>query len=346
MLLFKASSGPKKLARLASVVSAFVGFAVLSTGFASATSSLPFAPGLSLGPDQGMNALLINQSGPLSYLVYRGHEIVKGAKLVGSMTEGTNGQLQLPWIYPGGGIEALELVGADGVALAQIFLHIDSEAYLSPVPVWSPSHDPSGTFQTGTSAPLSDETSPLTNRLMCETESVKGSVWSVAPLHAIDLDVPLDSELKVLIRFTDTPVTMTKGNRKTFRADQSGKPCSVLKNGVHTQNPTEYCQPPIEQPGAAPTVKTAKLGIDFLGSGGSAQVSWWSMPYKRTSFCDIYKCENGVLAYDYSRTCVRKGDFGWAFTPDVVHGLVVRTLLGYSPDGWKWENSSRCYRVR
>lgn len=341
MLLFKASVRSFLSGKIVSSIAALLAVHCVCILPSSAADFAPHISGITEDPNRGMNVIEISEPGPILYMVQDGNSTLPEVTIEGSMTTGQNGIYELPWEYPDTGLEVLEIKKADGSVLGLVILQLKSEEILSRPPVWVGDAVPLATY-----AGLSNETPPIENPVACETVESMGVLWSVVPVHSPSLDESLPGSIRVLMRLPSRQVAITKGKRKTFRADQSGTSCSIVKGTSVIQRPREYCAPPILGSVSRVEVMTAKLGVTTAGFGGSATVSWMVLPNKRTSYCDVYRCENGVLVFDHFRKCTRLGTQGWDFSPEMAGGQRVKLLLGYDRQGWKWDDVSTCREFR
>lgn len=336
---------PTKIVSIALVLCAMFG---VSTRPATAGAFSPVIPGITAAAEVSMNPVLVDQSGPLLYRVTVAGQLMVGAQLTGGMTKGENGLFPLPWAYPEGGLEVAFVSDAQGIELGMIFLQYANEDILPSPPIWSDDEVIPGA-PTPFGVGLSEETPPLLDPQLCLTEEIGGELWSEVPVKAIGFDGQVPAGLKVHVRLPSGTVAMTKGKRKTFRANQAGKSCSVLKDGIVTPRPREYCLT-VENVIGPVMGQSAAVGLSGGGGGvslgGSVTVSWIHLPYKRVSRCDLYRCENGVLVLDGYRICTRNGSHGWNFAPAIAGGEFLQLLLGYDMDGWRWEATAKCREGR
>ena len=160
------------------------------------------------------------------------------------------------------------------------------------------------------------------------TLQMEGQTYFEMPLRRPDPDSEVPAGLKVYVRAAHGPADRLPVGRKC-PARRDNEPC----NGV----PKPDCKSdtiPMDKPSQATT-------SEFGGS-----ITYWKQPYKLVTYCNYYRCLNGVLVFDHSEKCVSIGTRAWGFDPVTVGSNLVGALLGYDiKTGYRWDLHDPCTRL-
>lgn len=335
------------VAILAGIASPLVRSEVPTSGCFGCSSDISFASSATQAPC--LQLVELSEPGSYQYLVLRGGSAVRG-KLLGETSSSDLGVYAPPNHIPAAGIESVKVMIGNEV-VGTVHFRIPTPLAVPAGPLQEAATEAAQSQNVTPPLPLPEwltspqQVVPWTDVEPTQTQTYGGVTYAVVPLQGTPNDVPPeqseelvppDPTVTVLIRSSSGQVPQQKGKACRIREDQEGKACT-------SSTPTSYCREDTMPIGPIKDVSTSvTLGPVTI------PVVYYMQPWKRVAKCDVYKCVDGKLKYQYSQKCVRLGGRGWMFQPSVVPGggQLVQVLLGFDPTGWMWEAHPTCTRIR
>lgn len=242
------------------------------------------------------------------------------------------------------GLDIITLSDAVGVPFAKMVVQlVPTGGFVPNSQVSSPvqpsemtleeSVETEASYQVGTSA---QEITRPSQEVIMPTQQIQGLSGQFAPLMKLDADGPVDF---------DSDDALVLLNSETKR----GKKCGVFPapTGSCSNGQTKVVAGPwkIHKKGSATDIAT-----DLSGGSVSVTVHYYKMVAWKVKYKDYYRCENGSWKFVRTEKCTLAGAFAWAFDPQklgfMINGTtVVRIILGYDINGYKFDSTPECVTV-
>lgn len=274
-------------------------------------------------------------------LVSQGSLLAIGDEISPLYGDYVSGVYHAPEELTPGGLDTLTLSRANGVPFAKVVIQlipnggfVPEYRVVSPISteamteeelaVWENSYD------TSTSA---YEIVQPTEESVISVGQIAGLSGQLAPMMKIDPDGPEE------FGSTDALVLDSSTVKKGKKCGVFPKPKGSCTNGT-VKEVTGKWKAHKKGP---PMAITGQLSA----GSWSIPVSYFKMVVWKVRYTDHYRCVNGQWKFVKTEKCTISGAYAWAFDPTNTPGSLngsnlVRVILGYDINGYKFDNSVDC----